>query len=136
MSRSGYSDDIEDNWRHIMWRGAVTQGIRGKRGQTLLKDMLVAFDALPAKRLISDELKTPDGEVCALGAVGEKRGIDMRKLDPHDYESVAKTFDISEALAREIVFMNDDSFWHDEVPEQRYERMRKWVETQISPVKE
>jgi len=38
MSRSDY-DDCEDQWRYIMWRGAVESARRGRKGQALLKDM-------------------------------------------------------------------------------------------------
>jgi len=47
MSRSGYSDDCDDQWSLICWRGAVKSAIRGKRGQAFLKEMLAALDALP-----------------------------------------------------------------------------------------
>ena len=47
MSRSGYSDDIDDNWAHIMWRGRVASSIRGKRGQAMLRELLAALDAMP-----------------------------------------------------------------------------------------
>lgn len=47
MSRSGYSDDI-DQWDLICWRGAVASAIRGKRGQAFLLEMWKAMTALPA----------------------------------------------------------------------------------------
>jgi hypothetical protein len=37
MSRSGYSDDLE-NWSLIRWRGAVASAIRGRRGQAFLRE--------------------------------------------------------------------------------------------------
>jgi hypothetical protein len=63
MSRSGYSDDCDDQWRHIMWWGAVTSSIRGKRGQAFLREMRDALDAMPEKRLAPDAL-VRGGEVC------------------------------------------------------------------------
>lgn len=125
MSRSNYSDDI-DAWELIRWRGAVKSAIRGKRGQALLKEMLEALDALPEKRLTADVLRSEDDDVCALGAVAAKRGIDVSKLDPEEYESVSMVFGIAEALAREIVYENDEGGWR-ETCEERFERMRKWV---------
>lgn len=108
MSRSGYTDDCDDNWRLIMWRGAVNSALRGKRGQAFLREALAALDALPEKALASESLATADGEFCTLGAVGRLRGIDMAALDPEDYTEVAKAFGISEAMAREIVYENDE----------------------------
>ncbi len=131
MSRSGYTDDIEDNWSHIMWRGRVTSAMRGKRGQALLKTMLAALDAMPEKRLIRNDLACPDG-VCALGSLGQYRGMSLTELDPENYEQVAAAFDIAEPLAREIVYMNDEVGWR-ETPEARWQRMRAWVAGCIKP---
>lgn len=138
MSRSGYSEDCDDNWQLICWRGAVKSAIRGKRGQAFLKEMLAAFDALPEHKLIAHDLEK-DGAVCAIGAVGRARGVDIAMLDPEDHERVAGAFDISHALACEIFWMNDDEFCG-ATPEARFERMRQWITNQIrepkSPVTE
>lgn len=148
MSRSGYSEDIDDNWTWIRWRGYVASAIRGKRGQAFLREMLDAMDALPEKKLIANDLETADGSVCAIGSVGKARGIDMSALDPENYDAVATTFGINEKLAQEIVFLNDEAFTfetdaagyikHDEngksiylTPEGRFEKMRAWVVSQI-----
>lgn len=135
MSRSGYSDDIE-MWDLIRYRGAVKSAIRGFRGQCFLQEMRAALDALPARRLISDTLQDAydDGAVCALGALGKRRGINMEGLDPHCPESVAHVFGIAEALAREIVYENDDGVYRRESPEERFSRMRAWVEGCIRKV--
>lgn len=131
MGRSGYNDDFDNEWKFIRWRGAVASAIRGKRGQAFLKEMLAALDALPEKRLIADELER-NGEVCAIGSVGKARGIDMSKLDPEEYSGIAYTFGIAEALAREIEYENDEGgFWNNETPEQRFIRIRKWVESHV-----
>lgn len=130
MSRSGYSDDIEDQWSFICWRGAVAKAIKGGRGQAFLKEMLSAFDAMPEKKLVAWELEKGD-DVCAIGSVGKVRGVDMTKLDPEDREGVAAAFGIAPALAAEIVYMNDEADWTHETPEARFARMRTWVEQQI-----
>jgi len=130
VSRACYSDDL-DNWTLIRWRGAVTSAIRGKRGQAFLREMFVALDSLPDKRLIAEDLEK-DGEVCALGAVGKIRGIDMSNVDPEDWDAVAGTFGIPDALAREIMFENDEALWGKEAtPEKRFDHMRKWVVKQL-----
>lgn len=56
MSRSGYVDDMCDQWAMICYRGAVSSAIRGRRGQAFLREMLAALDAMPEKRLISGAL--------------------------------------------------------------------------------
>ena len=131
MSRSGYSDDLS-SWDLIMYRGAVSSAIRGKRGQTLLRDLAVALDAMEPRRLITDELES-QGEYCALGVVGGYREINMQGLDFDDSDRVAKSFNIANALAREIVFINDEAYWQagTETPEQRWYRVRAWVDEQL-----
>ena len=124
MSRSGYSDNIEQ-WVLIRWRGAVRSAIRGKRGQVFLRDVLGALDGMPEKRLIASELES-EGEVCTLGAVGKQRGLDMLELDPCDHKAVAQVFGIAHALACEIMYENDEGGWR-ETPEQRWTRMRAWI---------
>jgi hypothetical protein len=128
MSRSGYDDDC-DGWDLIRWRGAVASAIRGKRGQAFLKEMLSALDDLPDKRLIDQDF-VADGDVCALGAVGVKRAIDMANIDPYDRETVAGTFGIPPALAAEIMEVNDAG--RRVTPERRYLRVREWVAGKIS----
>lgn len=135
MSRHGYSDDI-DQWDLIRWRGQVASAIRGKRGQRLLIDLVQALDAMPEKALTAQKLidHEDDDAVCALGAIGVKRGIVMEELDPEDYRSVADTFDIAEQLAREITFVNDEWGYSNETPQQRWERVREWAISHIQPV--
>lgn len=129
MSRSGYTEDMDDMWSFIMWRGAVKSAIRGKRGQKFLKEMLASLDAIPEKKLIAHELES-QGAVCAIGAVGVQRGIDMTNLDPEDPDGVANAFGISSALAKEIVYENDEAIWK-MTPEKRFEHMREWVVANI-----
>lgn len=128
MSRSGYSDDC-DGWALIRWRGAVASAIRGKRGQSFLQEMLTALDALPAKRLVTEDLVTQDGEVCAIGSVMVRRGIDATKIDPYDREKVAHVMGISDALGAEIMYINDDCFA--KTPEERFNIVRGWVASHL-----
>jgi hypothetical protein len=142
MSRAGYNDDCDDNWSFIMYRGMVASATKGRRGQALLKDILIAMNGMTVKRLIADELEQPDGAVCAIGAAGKLRGVDMSDLDPEDAETVAHQFNVADCLAREIVWENDECGytnewlpderrWRRETPEERFTRMRKWVRSQI-----
>ncbi len=125
MSRSGYSDDL-DTLELGRWRGRVASAIRGKRGQKLLREMAEALDAMPERVLISSELES-EGEHCALGVVGAARGLNMQVVDPEDPHQVASLFDIAAPLAQEVVYINDEcGFWRD-TPEDRWNRVRKWV---------
>ena len=146
-------DDCEQ-WDLIRWRGQVASAIRGKRGQAFLLEMWKAMQALPAHRLIANELENiDDGTVCAIGSVGKARGVDMSKLDPEDYEAIADAFGIPHQLAQEIMFLNDEYDRGDYVeahgptrygrglyvlipitPEKRFERMKKWIEDHLRPV--
>lgn len=154
MSRSGYVDDGEQ-WDLIKWRGQVASAMRGKRGQAFLLEMWRAMQALPERKLIANDLEA-DGAVCAIGAVGKARGVDMSRLDPDDYEGVAATFGIPHQLAQEIVYMNDEQFHGRSVeaegpnrwgragvwtyvpytPEERFEKMKKWIESALLPVED
>jgi hypothetical protein len=159
MSRSGYSDDC-DGWALIRWRGAVKQAIRGQRGQAMLRELVQALDALPAKRLAADSLVTADGDYCTLGALGRARGMDMTPIDADDRASVAQAFNVAEALAAEVMWMNDevcDDFGHyadvevcgpmrrwerhrrtvyvhnERADEDRWQRMRAWAVANLNP---
>lgn len=126
MSRSGYSDDCENVQ---LWRAAVDRAMRGARGQHFLRKLRTALDAMPVKRLIAHEIANERGEVCALGAVDPNPTIDA-----HDRDEVAAHFGIAPAMAAEIAYMNDEWMWRmNETPEQRWARMRAWVEEQIVP---
>ena len=129
MSRSGYNEGgyCESQWAYICWRGAVASGIRGARGQSFLRELVAALDALPEKRLITEELESADGAVCAIGAVGKARKTPMAGIDPHEAHDVAVRFGISYALACEIVHMNDEFGPRNETPESRWQRMRDWA---------
>lgn len=139
MSRSGYCDDWDgDDWQTIMAMGAVASAMRGKRGQRFFRDLVAALDAMPAKRLIPDVLVREDStgleNVCALGALGKARGVDLKPLDPENPHQVAAAFDISPTLAREVVYENDEGAWGRETPEQRWARVRAWAASKIKPL--
>jgi hypothetical protein len=129
MSRSNYSDDC-DEWDLIRWRGAVASAIKGKKGQSFLRELATAMDAMPQKRLIDEQLIDESGEVCALGVVCKTRQLDVSGIDVEDSERISKLIGIADALVREIEFLNDD-YYLPETAEQRWARMRKWAAEQI-----
>lgn len=121
MSRSGYSDDYGDDDPLALgrYRAQVASAIRGKRGQALLRELLVALDAMPDKVLVAGELEA-DGQFCALGVVGQARGLNLAGIDTYDVESLGPKFNIAEQLAREIMWVNDD-----------HVSDNKWVEVEV-----
>ena len=141
MSRSGYADD--DDGELGLWRGAVQSAINGKRGQSALRELLAELDAMPEKALAAESLVTADGEFCTLGVLGAHRGIELKSIDPEDWDAVAKAFGLATAMVREIVYENDEcgrtgeylpgGKWvcSPETCEERWQRMRKWVDENI-----
>ena len=126
MSRSGYSDEVDDLWELIRWRGAVASSFRGKRGQAFLREALETLEKMPVKELAAYDLESPDGGFCLLGAVGKARGLELQPLNELSIEKVANAFSIAPAMAKEIVYMNDE-LWKTEEPDSRWARMRRWV---------
>lgn len=133
MSRSGFNEgyDDDDQWRAALYQGQIASATRGKRGQALLRDILIGMNGMIVKRLIANELEEADGAVCAIGAAGRLRGVDMSKIDPDDADTVAAEFNVADCLAREIVWINDDLGPRGETPEQRFIRMRRWLRREI-----
>jgi hypothetical protein len=82
---------------------------------------------MPVRRLIRNDLECADG-VCALGAVGRARGVDLAALDPYDREEVAAAFDVAEPLVAEVADLNDLGG----TPEQRWVRVHAWVCSHIA----
>jgi hypothetical protein len=136
MGRSGYTDDF-DGEPIALYRQAVRRATTGYRGQHLLRRLRDALDAMPTKRLIAGNIKDEAGEVCALGAL-DPNAPSLPK-DEYGYydedvhpEKLAAHFNVAPALAAEIVYMNDEAmFWKQETPEERWQRMRQWVDEQI-----
>lgn len=132
MSRSGYTFDTDPQELNC-YRGAVASATRGARGQAFLREMLAALDALPVKQLIAGDLESK-GKVCAIGAVGRARGMDMSKINPHEPTDVAYFFGIAHALACEIAYENDEGLDcrdESETQAERYARVRRWVVSQL-----
>lgn len=132
MSRSNYSDCLSSQELNL-WRGAVERALRGKRGQAFLCEMRDALDAMPEKRLIVGDLVTDDGACCAMGAVALSRKLDVSAVDESEPCEVAEAFGLSQAMVQEIAYENDECgpYGKAETPEQRWTRMRAWVERHI-----
>lgn len=131
MSRSGYTDDCE----HVeLWRANVRRSLGGRRGQAFLCDMATALDAMPVKRLVTGDIVNEDGECCAIGSVALARKMDVATIDESDPDEVAAAFGVARAMVQEIAYENDErelGGYQPETPEQRWTRMRKWVDEKL-----
>lgn len=128
MSRSGYTDDSDDNLASGRWRAQVQNAIRGKRGQAFLRELVASLDAMPEKALIAEEIVTADGHVCAIGAVCQARGIDVSGVDYDSPQDVADKVGIAWQMVAEIEYENDEGAWSSEDDNGRWQRMRRWAE--------
>ena len=131
MSRSGYTDDCENL---ELYRATVERSIKGRRGQAFLRELATAMDAMPDKVLIRNELIDAEGDCCTIGVVCKARELDVSAVDHEDPQAVGDLVGIARSMAAEIEFENDDD-WHlakAETPEQRWIRMRKWVDDHLS----
>ena len=128
MSRSGYGDDCEGEALGL-YRQAVDRGIRGPRGQALLREMIATLDAMPVKELAADVFVSGH-EVCAMGAVAEARGLDLAGLDEYDPRSVGTLLDIPWSLAAEIAWENDEDP-RVQSDAARWAHMRTWAERHL-----
>lgn len=136
MSRSGYTDDDWDDdsdARHNLYRANVDRAIKGRRGQKFFRELAAAMDAMPEKVLITDELINEEGDCCTLGVVCRSRGLDVSEVDVEDPDEVGKLLRIPSMLAAEIEWWNDDdgAWKSSETPQDRWVRMRRWVESHI-----
>jgi hypothetical protein len=121
-----------------MWRGQVASATRGKRGQQFFVDLIKGLEAMPEKRLLAGVLQCEYG-MCAMGVVGNYRGIDLSHLNPDDAsdenahltEDAADQLNIARPLALEVAYFNDDQGPSTETPEQRWLRIRQWAKSQI-----
>ncbi len=59
----------------------------------------------------------------------------MAEIDPENHEQIADIFGISNALACEIMWINDEDAYRfrDETPEQRFDSVRVWIVENLKP---
>lgn len=133
MSRHGYCDDCDygDDLIQGRWLGRVASATRGKRGQAFFVSLVTALDAMPVKELCEGSLETTDGAVCALGALGKAKSLDMRDVDTEDYDLLGELFNVVPALTQEVMYQNDECAVREDG--ERWYRVRAWALRQIRP---
>lgn len=130
MNRSGYGEN--ETSKANLCLGPIASAIKGKRGQAFLIETLAALDAMPHKRLITEEFQEYiSGDFCTLGVVGNSRGLDLQGDVDVDSYAVSEKLGISRTLAAEVMHKNDEGGCNCETPEVRWKRMRTWVKSKI-----
>lgn len=131
----------------FLWEANRDRSLRGKKGQTALRELEAALLALPDKRLIADHLESKSG-VCALGALGKYKNRTIPPEPKHSDEfgewqesyeveeqmvNFGKSLGVPRLVAIEIVYRNDDN-WRGETAEERYARILSWIQKQLLPL--
>ena len=148
MSRIDWSDDEERPGQFALWRANTARSICGREGQRALQELRAALLAMPHRRLIAHELVTPEGEVCAVGALVTLRADPdwqtasliaserWHREDPDWWEpdttmEAGMSVGIPRLVAWRLVELNDMDL--DAVsPEERWERVFAWAGDHLS----
>ena len=130
--RINYSDEEDWPGQFELWQGNCERSLRGRQGQQELKELKAALLALPDKSLLYKTLYDEEGGVCAVGAYGRHKGLDLTKFDvDSETDEVGIEAGMPKLVAWKVVEMNDILFDRTFTPEQRYEGMLAWVESKI-----
>lgn len=144
--RVNYSEDEDFPGQFELWQANCQRSLKGKAGQAALRELETALLALPEKRLIADKLQAPDGEVCALGALGRFKGVEVPISTDNNYndDDCLERLEQEEAVIQfgvdlgvpymvsvAIVERNDGGSYFDDTPEGRYTAMLTWVQRQL-----
>lgn len=158
MSRAtSWEDDEPYPNASALFQANVDRALKGKKGQTFLREIESALLAMPEKKLIGSAV-CEGGQVCLLGAVAVERavkngksradalaelekeakehgqyepeGVNWDEADDETLEYLRSLLGIKQfPLAWTFVHENDEC--HVRTPEERYERMLKWVQRNI-----
>lgn len=133
MGRHGYNEDCYDDDLQLgRWRGIIASATRGKRGQRFFLELIEAFDAMPVKELVKGDLETEEGAVCALGALGKHKGVNVKAIDTEDWATLGKVLDVAGPLTQEVMYENDE-MGRSATPADRWRYMRAWAVAQLLP---
>jgi hypothetical protein len=132
--RINWCDEERFPGQFDLWQENCERSLRGKQGQEELRQLRAALLALPEKRLIHELLEDEAGGVCAIGAYGKYKGLDLSQFDvDSNTDEVGIAGGMPALVAWKVVEMNDLEFNRSITPEQRYERMLAWIESKLRP---
>jgi len=132
VSRISYCDEEDFPGQFDLWQGNCERSLRGKKGQEELGELRAALLDLPDKRLLHKALEDEEGGVCAIGAYGKRKGVDLSKFDlDTDTDEVGIVGGMPRLVAWKVVEMNDFQFDRHFTPEQRYEKMLAWIDSKL-----
>jgi hypothetical protein len=139
------------------WCARRKKVLNGKPGKAALAEFHQVLLAMPHKRLIESSLCDGTG-TCAVGQWIYRRwvdggmapkeawktlqtvGVSEDLWDEGSYAEWKRTIEvgatelgITRTLAEVVSYVSDEEGRWDETPEQRYQRVLKWVEKQLSP---
>jgi hypothetical protein len=155
MARINYSDEEDRPGQFALFQANCGRSLRGKAGQRALRELEAALLALPEKRLIRERLWEA-GEVCAVGAYAQYKGLDIWTMDPEDdSDEVGVAAGMPRLVAWKVVALNDielDTVWEpaygpvqrghgiyqggialirEMTPEERFDRVLAWVRSHL-----
>lgn len=146
MSRVQEGDYDWDEWANLhagRWERNLRATLKGKKGQAALRELEAALLAMPDKRLVRGTFYEVDEygneECCVLGALASYRGEEvaawLNDADDASAEDTAhwasKKLGMTFTMAYQLVWMNDEDYML-KTPEERWERMLRWVRERIS----
>jgi hypothetical protein len=153
MSRFSGAEDSYDNAGYL-WEKTVELALRGKKGRVALEELRAALLALPRKRLVTGTLCNDAADVCALGALGVYRRVQLGDHPAEAYQFVwdhqpkysdgelidddlwstmdfaQQELGLTRALADAVSYQNDEGIYAAR-PEWLYDRMLEWVEMRL-----
>lgn len=152
------SEEEDFNNQAFLWEANLERSLKGRKGQSALRELEAALLALPDKRLIANDTVSADGSVCAIAALAKHRGYqgdmtlpkqpdwnsdadkDSPYWDDYEYEEavegamvkIATDLGVPPMVAKAIIYENDnDDYRPDPTPEKRYARVLSWVQRKI-----
>jgi D-alanine-D-alanine ligase-like ATP-grasp enzyme len=144
MGRICVAEEEEFPGQAELWEANRDRSLRGRKGQAALRELETALLELPEKRLIANHLKDDEGGVCALAALAKYKGAELPEEVEAEYDdeygvaiqdqmvAFGKSLGVPRMVAIDIVYQNDDTWWKELTPEERYRKMLNWTQRHIT----
>lgn len=137
--------DSEGTFSYEFWLAMVNRTFRSKAGRKRLEELKQILLAMPNKRLISGNLSTKEGDVCAVGAwvVAKEMKKDpaltwAEACERYSYAETAgetaaagKRTGLGWVMSWEIEEWNDEHF-SKLTPEERYTKVIEWIDKELA----